>query len=246
MSSILYLVTRVVKSDPTILALGEQLTLKHAHDKGRYAFIHNQLLERGRLVRELRKDTEHVISDLASCINPIHFDRILVATRELCGFIPGTNTYATPSLALKVGHGLKKCAYILKGRAIAACDELLITQVSRYLELNDMQWTGMISFNALRMEKKNTITMIPLSEDVKRLVDHLKDAINSSKAELEEEATNKSAFSSLQQSLLSLLVVFNRRRCGEVSKMLLTDVQGMHSSYNLAQELETNGVERKC
>ena len=62
-----------------------------------------------------------------------------------------------------------------------------------------MQRTSMVSSNALQtlqMEKKNTITMIPLSEDVKRLVDHLKNALNSSKAQLEGEPTNRSAFSS--------------------------------------------------
>ena len=141
----------------------------------------DQLRELRRWVLELRKDTDHAISDLASSINSIHFNRILVATRERYGFIPGINTF----LYIEGWPWAKKSAYILRGKAIAACDELLITQMSRYLELHEMQRTSMVSSNALQtlqMEKKNTITMIPLSEDVKRLVDHLKNALNSSKA----------------------------------------------------------------
>ena len=163
---------QAVRPDSLILSLGEQLALKHGHDKAKHSFIRNQLRELGRLLVELRKNQKGGTWTLSMFVSPQLFEDILVATRCVCGFQTTSTSYKTPSLALKLGHSLKKYAYILKGQAIASGDERMITQASRYLELHEMEWTNKVSSNALRtlyVEKKNTTTLIPLSREGKLL-----------------------------------------------------------------------------
>jgi hypothetical protein len=44
-----------------------------------------------------------------NCLKLQHFNACVAAVRELTGFDENSESYKTPSLALKVGHSLKNC-----------------------------------------------------------------------------------------------------------------------------------------
>ena len=52
--------------------------------------------------------------------NTERFDHVVAAVKSLCSFEDksGENRFGTPSLALKLGHSLKKCVYIIWGKAV--------------------------------------------------------------------------------------------------------------------------------
>jgi hypothetical protein len=67
-------------------------------------------------------------NELSSFIDLLKFDLFVNCTREVSGCSDETSQFKTPSLALKIGCSLKKCAGILKGNALITGDEKLEKQ----------------------------------------------------------------------------------------------------------------------
>lgn len=83
----------------------------------------------------------------------------------------------TPSLALKLGHSLKKCAKILAGKAIENMDESLEKKARAFHRLCEMNWTDEVSHHAIRTlhdRKRANPRILPLAEDIVTLAKYLK------------------------------------------------------------------------
>ena len=111
-------ISRIVKSDSTILAYGEKLCTKHGHDKDQHNYIRQKLREVARLVQELRKESRDENKQLEDFVDPGLFRLITTCCKKVAGYDESTNSYGIPSLALKIGHTLNKCLKILIGKAI--------------------------------------------------------------------------------------------------------------------------------
>ena len=241
-------ITQAVRSDSLIMALGDHWLLKHGHDRARHSLVRAEMRLVARLLQNLRAmyGDEHKWS-LEDFIHPKYFKEIMLATKELSGYKEESCKYSTPSLALKLGHSIKKCAMILRGRATAESDEAKIQQISRFLELHELEWNVKVSCAAHRdiiQAKQNFVASTPLSSDVKLLADYLKQKVTDELPKLNEDHGNKGAYSELQQALLSLIILFNRRRSGEVSKMTLRDYHGQHDPMDQAKELGMSELEK--
>mgnify|MGYP001793677343 CR=1 FL=1 len=241
-------VANIIRSDGLIMALGEHLLFKHGHDRSRYGILRGQMRMLGRLLQQLRSMYgENHKWRLEHFINPKYFQEVVTATRKLAGYKEDHCSYSKPSLALKLGSCLKKCAVILKGKAIAVDDEAKIKVITRFVELHELEWNVKISCTAHRNishAKQNNVTLPPLSNDVKLLADFLKREITEEMQKLKRDNRDKEAYSELQQALLTLLIVFNRRRAGEVSKMTLRDYGGQHDPMDQAEEYDMSELEK--
>lgn len=92
-----------------------------------------------------------------------------------------------------------------------------------FLELMVSRWNTYASCSALHMmgrAKWNKDDMIPLTEEVKKLQSHLK-ALQQDALKILEEDPSPDAWTAICQSLLTEIILFNRRREGEASKLLL-------------------------
>jgi hypothetical protein len=241
-------VSRVAKTDQLIRGLGEQLCAQHGHDRSKHGFIRNAMREVARLVVQLRTDGNNKEHWLKDYLKSTSFELVVDATRKVSGFKPGSNSYSTPSLALKIGHSVLKCAGLLKGNALANGDDATLKTVDQYIALHKLRWKTCVSGNALRTlhdAKKNVITSVPLSADIKLLTAFLKTKIETFTSRLLSKHDDTEAYSMLQQAVLCALILFNRRRAGEVSKMKLEDYHGSHSTGDLAKDLEMSPLERE-
>ena len=93
-------------------------------------------------------------------------------TKVLCQFNKVTNSYANPSLALKLGHLLKKCAKVAKSDALINRDFEQGSRADNFLTLCEDERTDEISssaFQTLARNKMNKGHLLPLSEDIMRL-----------------------------------------------------------------------------
>ena len=59
-----------------------------------------------------RKDSKLTLKD---CIRPSKFKDVVQAVKSVAGYSEGF--YKTPSVALKIGHMLKKCTRLIKMKA---------------------------------------------------------------------------------------------------------------------------------
>ena len=76
------------------------------------------------------------------------FDNIVIATRSMCGIYDdssGRPLFRNPSLGLKLGHNLAKCAALKKGVALRAADWVSVEEANNFLSLHNSEWTSRIS-----------------------------------------------------------------------------------------------------
>lgn len=228
----------IIKKDSLLRLLGEQMAVRHGHEKHKHNYIRNTLRELGRLLLELKKTHS---GDLASFIDPGYFDAIVEATRTVVGYNSSTNLMTIPSMALKLGASLNKCALLLQSTALKNYDEEAYKLAQQFETVMSNQWTTQMSINALRTlttNKKNRIKLLPLSEDINQLSNFLKEEIEKHLSALKSDNRNKTAYSMLSKRLLASLIVFNRKRSGEVSRMKLSEFYGLAANSTSVGEDE--------
>ncbi|KAJ8319631.1 hypothetical protein KUTeg_002811 [Tegillarca granosa] len=107
---------QTAKTDPLILAFGIrrfEKTGKHEHT---FNHIACRMRELARLVLAMNNKNSS-ITTLEECIKPALWGMLVQTIKEEAGFDPSEKTFSSPSYAIKIGHNLKKVAYIMKTQA---------------------------------------------------------------------------------------------------------------------------------
>lgn len=222
-------VSILIKNDFLIKLMGERQCKKNGFDKDRYGGIRNKLRELGRLTIAIREATKEESGDLARFLHPKYFRDVLAATRKVASFKDGS--VVNPSIAMKLGHSLKQCCMLLKAKAIERGDKALRVQCDEYLELHTIQWNEEISNQALRelyQKKKNNVKRMPLAEDVATFTKYLNNLATKTILEMRSSIPLqikelKCLWQRLAEVNLTQIILFNRRRQGEASKMKIQD-----------------------
>ncbi len=127
-----------------------------------------------------------------------------------------------------------------------AGDENLIKSSDAFQKLYRAKWSEYISHSALNTIsdlKYNKPTKLPLTEDIMKLNKHLDEKAKSATAALEVAATPQN-YSSVARTTLTKIVLFNRRRVGEVSKMKLKKILERDCSFT-QKEMNLSEYEQK-
>ncbi len=230
-------VTAVVRNDFGILQLAQTLYNKHGHDTTKYEYIRQKLRELARVLLILRADSIYTIEET---VKPGNFHKVVKAVKKVSGFDEENQSYAAPSLALKIGHSLQKIADIIHCRALMTENEDLMKSTEAFKSLYTLKWCELVSHSALNTlsEKKfNKPSTLPFTQDVQLLHNHLKQAAKVAFDRLKEMASPQS-YADLAKATLAQAIVFNRRRAGEVSKMRLKnfterDTSPLHDDVSL-------------
>jgi hypothetical protein len=85
-----------------------------------------------------------------------------------------------PSLALKVGHALRKCASIQRGVYLKEGNLRGERKMKSFLSLMEIEWVNRISSTALSTFRKNQLTkedLLPVTSDLLKLNSHLDKSI---------------------------------------------------------------------
>jgi hypothetical protein len=220
-------VTRCVRQDELILKIGEKMCMKLGHNAENFNNIRYCLRTLGRLLIILQQ-SKHQLFRIEEFLDPTLYKTMVSAARQLAGYDPKTNKYSTPSLALKVGHYLKKCCNLLKGEALQTRDDRKASLADQFRTLLELNWESDVSANALRTlseSKMNRVYLLPLTKDVKALSDFLKKEIDETSSSCEQNPEGRQDYIRLQKSLLALIILFNRRRSGEASRMAVSDYE---------------------
>ncbi|RXN19425.1 hypothetical protein ROHU_007292 [Labeo rohita] len=163
------------------------------------------------------------VRNLTELCKPENFLVAITACKAVSNFQPDLNTFKTPSLALKIGYSLKKACQLSLGQSLMAGDRDAEKKLKNFIKLIDSHWRTNISsqaLNTLQQSKWNKGDTIPLTEDVVASQKHLKSVEQVSKDKLKENV-NGPDWKILAETLLCQVILFNRRREGEASKLLL-------------------------
>ena len=106
------------------------------------------------------------------------------------------------------------------------------------MSLCEMRWTELSTTarRNLSERKRNAVSLIPLSDDVKKFCLYLTAEGERNASILKSDKKNVQAFSTLNSIALSKLILFNRERQGEASKILLKDWQ-FNKKANITSEM---------
>lgn len=162
------------------------------------------------------KDTSDICS-IEKCFEPKNFDHVLQCTK-LVGRKNEEGEYETPTSVLKLSGHIKDCATICQNEAIKREDNETAEKIGKFIHLFKSEFST-VSHSAkitINERKFNKVQVLPLMTDIQKLHDHINLQL--------EQWTKKSsldAYIALRKYCLSKIVLFNRKRSGEVEKMLL-------------------------
>ncbi len=131
-----------------------------------------------------------------------------------------------PSYAIKAGYDLQWLAKIKRCQAIRnygkAGSDVEETEANKFLELFSSEWGVKVSSsaaNTLNLRKSEKVVNLPSTNDLKAVSTYLVTEIE--KCLTRPSPTTYSEYSRLQKLTLARLVIFNKRRPREVSKVKL-------------------------
>ncbi|XP_070576782.1 uncharacterized protein [Ptychodera flava] len=237
-------VRSVVMEDPLIRQLGEKLFKKHGiledksgkviYDTTKNEYIRQRLRECGRLVIAGRSLGLKQMEDF---ISPENFPAVIKTVKVLGGF--NGVSYDVPSVVLKIGHNLSAVSDIsLTNAIIGNCNEK-IKQTEHFQRIYNSEWNNEVSAAALTTLKEARCikdAVFRSSEDVQKLTEYLSEEMTYYKDKLAEAHVDdntssiKELWGKLCQVTLTSVIIFNRRRSGEVSKLLLDTFRNRDNS----------------
>ncbi|KAF3855744.1 hypothetical protein F7725_016467, partial [Dissostichus mawsoni] len=199
-----------------------RLLEKHGSDASKDGYVSQKMREMGRFVIAA-KTLNTSVKTLQDILVPPMFKLAVDAAKKASGYTKAKYRYDRPSLALKLGHTLKTVGDILIGQYVKEEDEAAANRVRSFLGLVSSEWNHYVSHRArtnLEEKKWNRKEMIPLTEDVLKLQKYLK-SVEEDASEKLAKGPDPKAYRMLSETILSQIILFNRRRQGEAAKMLL-------------------------
>ncbi|CAG9835041.1 unnamed protein product [Diabrotica balteata] len=228
------------KEDNTIMLYGAFLYEKYSCTQSE--LIRQSMRQLGRLTLEMKRKGES-FQNLSEVLVPQKFDLIVNATKEIC-IVTSDPTkrqeYQIPSLALKIGYAIKKCASIERGQCLRRGDLKKNRQLVAFLHLLDLEWSVRISSNALSTlysRKQNAEDLLPITSDLIKLNSFLDSKIREIRKDL-----SSLNYSKLVSLTLARIIIFNKRRSGEAAKMTLSQYSSRPNWKNFGTEELKNSL----
>ncbi|XP_054872280.1 uncharacterized protein LOC111580096 isoform X3 [Amphiprion ocellaris] len=215
-------VCSAVKSDVCIMEYGQHLYHRLGYDVGKHEYIRQKLRELGRLLVCSRKTTP--LKTIEDHIKPANFMQVVQTVKRVAGYDEETSTYKCPSLALKIGHSLTKISLLVESRANIQNNHSAAKDARTFRRVYETRWNELVSAASLRTlqeSKWNTPLLLPFTKDVQTLHSYLDVQQQQLHSELSTE-TSPQVWTQLAKVTLAQVILFNRRRAGEVSKMPLS------------------------
>ena len=185
----------------------------------KFTYLGQRLRMLGRLLTECEKTKGSPIS-LNEIIKPWNFDLLVQSVKNM------TEGDKKPkSIGLKIGHAIRKCCIVAKCIAIKCGNVERKAEAQSFIELLDGEWTDLISSSLLRElydSKLSKDSALPLTKDLQKLTTYINEKIRKALQDM-SSLPNEEHYKNLAKAVVCKIVVFNKRRGGEVSRLTLTD-----------------------
>ena len=178
-----------LKEDTLILQFGNVLLRKLG--TRRKNDVAQRMRQLSRLKLELSDDGAGI--QLIDYLTGGRFDDILSGIESLAGLqenAEGIRVFEIPSLALRLGHNLLKCAELKRGMGIRQQNGPLKEEAESFIHLHSSEWTNKVSSIALATLKTNNFNkpeMLPLTADLVLLKKFLMQTMEDKNKEMSED-----------------------------------------------------------
>ncbi|KAJ4920845.1 hypothetical protein JOQ06_022243, partial [Pogonophryne albipinna] len=169
------------------------------------------------------KDRKGLLEQLRNKGDFKHNTKVLEEAKSLSKFRPSKNEFGKPSTAVKLGFSLKGAVEVLIGQTLMNEDDLGEKRAKRFFELLEKNWKNYVSVSAHQTIKENSWNKqddIPLTKNVMALRDHLRIVEDEAREKLSQQLSLP-AYKQLNEAVLAQVIIFNKRREGEASRLTL-------------------------
>ncbi|XP_060584452.1 uncharacterized protein LOC132740548 isoform X2 [Ruditapes philippinarum] len=220
-------VGKTVKGDQLIVQLGNQWLEKNVGNVLKRGIYTSQIMRLvGRFLLNLRKicpQSNIQEPSLWQYLKPEYFNDIVNATVLTASPISDEDdSLQAPSNAIKLGYDLKRLLNGKIGLAIMDHDEQSQSDAGKVLKLMDIYWGSRVTKAArvlLDERRYYAEKHLPHPEDILKLNCYLQDSIS----QLDYKKTDKMNFRLVAELIEAKLILYNRRRTGELQAVRLQD-----------------------
>lgn len=236
-------VKRTIETDSLLREYGIYLCSLYGGDFHLVNLIRRKLRQVAEVVLETKKLDKEILN-LEDIFVTTKKQVLFKAIKNVTGFESGS--VKRPALANELGTLLQHCAKRLISKLLEANDKERIKDVRRWIELIKSDYNALISKHARKSldEKKwNKPRTLPLTEDLLKLNNHLKDVLQTSTTNLKKGFTIN-AWEDFNKATMVKIVIFNRKRVGDIQRIRLVDFNKSHNvqqgtiTYQLLSESE--------
>lgn len=218
-------IAKSIRYDELIILFGNKLCQKYK-DPHFYDMIRQKLRQLGRFLLEA-KQHDREIHDFFSLCYPKHYDTTIAVIQSLAGLNDSNTGFKIPSLVTSLGTLLKQICKLCISEWIKRHNEDKQKHAENYLKLLTNDYTSDVARTALETqsrEKRYSTVVLPSKNDIQKLQVYLRNKLRKSYKALKEHFSKK-AWHDLATSALISIQLFNRRRAGEIERILIKDIE---------------------
>jgi len=192
--------------------------------------IRAQLRLLGRFLIELKKINSE-ITDFSSLYDSKYYRSAIEAVNVVAGLDEEKGIYKTPANASSLGTFLKKVGLTWKAECIASHDKIREKNCKNFLTLYEDDYLGSVNKTVMEtqvMNRRQKKIDLPQTEDIKILSNYVEKQVEDNWALL-EKGFSEYAWRDLAEATLIYIQVFNRKRAGELERLLISDFKNKQS-----------------
>ncbi|KAF5274677.1 hypothetical protein FQR65_LT16908 [Abscondita terminalis] len=228
-------VTQAIRYDDLIISYANKLTVKYSA-KQHFNMIRSKLRLLGKLLLEIKKINKN-ITKLSDVFIPTEYDNVIKCVQEIGKLSSDGTRYTAPATATSLGTLIKKVANHMITDMIKSGNDKKIPEIQNFLKLMVEDFPLTITRAAIEtmaeMKRRKKVEL-PTMTDVKAINSFLKRERQKLVCQL-KSSFSKSQWKALLEVTLTSLQLFNRKRPGEIERMLIEDYTAAQS---ISQDVE--------
>lgn len=222
-------VTRIIRYDNLIILYANKMSIKY---RAQYQedMIRARLRLLGRFLIALKK-IQPAITDFSSLYNPRFYDDCISAVRIIARYNVENNTFDAPTVASGLGMLLKHVGSILISDCIKKHMLEKKKDVEDFITLLSEDYTTSINKaveETITKNRRQKEVILPSLKDIQVLHEYLLQERTSSYEKVQRSFSYDDWLNLAKSTLLSILL-FNRRRPGELEHVLIEDFEKYES-----------------
>ncbi|KAG5872853.1 hypothetical protein JTB14_017534 [Gonioctena quinquepunctata] len=218
-------VKETIRFDRMIILYGNEMCLKYRAQHN-YAMIRNRMIRLAKMLLQIKSSTNDV-EDFKDVLKPKHFDDIMKVVNYIGNYNSTTGNYEKPTLPTEIGAFLKYVIKLFISECIKESNMELKKESKHLLHLLQTALPAHINKTAaesLLQQKRHKTPLLPSMDDIQTLNLFLLRERVKHHEELEKKF---SLYHWIQLGRFTLVTVllFNRRRPGEMERALVSDLK---------------------
>lgn len=216
-------VTNIIRYDELVVAFGNTLCLKYRLEH-LYKMIRSKLRLIGRFLLSI-KEIDKTIDNFYSVFSPEKSDATIQAINKVAALNYDTQQYDSPATAADLGTTLKKCGKFLITRCIKTQDVVKKRNVEDFLKILEEELPTTVNktvSECQEQQRRRKIVQLPSTEEIRVMYSFVEKCMMESFLQLKAQFS-VSIWKTLASTTLLLIQIFNRRRAGEVERILIDD-----------------------